>query len=235
MAIMMNGGLYLKREPDYVELTLEEIEKFTMLRNWLIESISRSNPDSEDIVNELRADTEETIEKGAPVLDSYKHIWVSLVDKDGIRMIEKDGNKDAEPKTYNTLKEMEKDFISLIDVLETAEYKGEEYIMLTEIEEPTIVTLGEDNSLISKVLKNASSIRVLLDGAEKEPGSIVTYVYGNRAIIFDPQTEKYEVVVASEFLPKTAGVKKEKHYEFNNPSELYYAILKQVHSKKKKL
>ena len=114
MNIIMNGDIYLRRNPEYIDYTFEEIEelqmdkeliaeKFDMIREDIRdgklkldkiiingETISpeKFEEEAEEAVRKVSEIADKMIEQGKPIYDSYKKFWVLIITDDGIRMVE---------------------------------------------------------------------------------------------------------------------------------------------------
>lgn len=114
---------------------------------------------------------------------------------------------------------MEKDFISLKEVLSTAKFEGRQFSIGLKASENFCISIQPANTPID--------------------GPILTHSYGDRGIIYIPKDidingiskkEGYEFVDLGDFLSNTSRISPIIHNEFNNPSELYKKIFQQIHS-----
>lgn len=243
MEVLINGDIYIKRNPDYVENTFEEIEANTMIidmhikqledRCKVMENIKSESSDEDwwkdSITKKILNSTYERIEyfqqkkmdiieKGNPNYNGYYSFWVLILSDDGIKMVDQSNDKKS-VKTYKTIENMKNDFISLKELLSTAKFEGRQFSMGLRISESFCVSINPyDNPIY---------------------GPILTHSYGDRGIIYIPndmdindipKKEGYEFVDLGDFLSNTSRISPIVHNEFNNPSELYQQIFKQIHS-----
>ena len=246
MKILMNGDIYIKKTPDYEEFTFEELEIINMKLDLGIEKVEEMretminhgknvlklsgtelevylfsvNESCTKKIKDLEKKKIEMNEEGKPIFDGYRSFWVLFYDGNTIKM--KDQSSEASDKTYNTIEEMEKDFISLRDFLATAEFDGSEFTIGMKINDIMCISIHPNK--------------------KKEYGPILTYTYEDRGIIYIPRDmdigdvpkkEGFEFVDLRDFLSNTSGISPLTHDEFKNPSELYQKIFKQIHDKEK--
>lgn len=242
MELLMNGDIYLKKEPDYVDYSFSEIEEMQMEKSMTLEvlemtrkeleqKVTKSSDMSEENkekfligvneeldkqIEELNQKEKEMLEKGKPIYDEYKNFWTLVCTDEGLQMVEQTNNGPKKIRKYSCKEEMEEDFISLRDLLANAQYFGREFIVPENLGGLLIVAIA--------------------NGEQQSSGFIATYFVGNRAIIFNKKTNKFELAIDSEILSTTMGQLPVDHDEYRDRAGLYQAIFKQlVESSKKKL
>ena len=236
MNIIMNGDIYLKRNPEYIDYTFEEIEelqmdkeliaeKFDMIREDIRDgklkldkiiingetiSSEKFEEEAEEAVRKVSEIADKMIEQGKPIYDSYKKFWVLIITDDGIRMVEQSDKTPKKVIKYDSAIEMEEEFISLREFLEKSEYLGKEYHVY-----------GDDEAL--SMCSNDEEVAF---------DSVITYYAGDRAIIFNKKSNKYELSVAGEFNDNIIDYNIHINEEFRDKTEIYQAIYKQLSKKK---
>ena len=246
MKIIMNGDIYIKREPYYVEYSFEELElqnmkidleteKIKEIReamieygknelklsgNKLEEYILSLNESCDKKYKELEKKKLEINEKGKPIFDGYNSFWTLSYNENNIKMIEQEASKAT--KTYKTIEDMEKDFISLREVLSTAQFEGRQFGIGLRISETFCISIQPKNTPID--------------------GPILTHCYGDRGIVYIPydmdidnipKKEGYELVDLRDFLSNVSRISKVIREDFNNPPEIYQKIFEQIYNKEK--
>ena len=236
MNIIMNGDIYLKRNPEYIDYTFEEIEelqmdkeliaqKFDMIREDIRDgkfkldkiiingekiSPEKFEEEAEEAVRKVSEIADKMIEQGKPIYDSYKNFWVLIITDDGIRMVEQSDKIQKKVIKYDSAIEMEEEFISLREFLEKSEYLGKEYHVYG------------DGEVLPKC---SNDEKVTFD-------SVITYYVGDRAIIFNKKSNKYELSVSGEFNDNIIDYNIHINEEFRDKAEIYQAIYKQLSKKK---
>lgn len=243
MQVLISGDIYLKKEPIYEEYSFSEIEEMQMEKAMMLAAIeetrseiekrlSKSSDISEETkekfligangeldkqIEELNEKETNMIEKGKPNYDEYKNFWVLLCTDTGLQMFEQTNKGQGKIRKYPNKEEMDKDFISLRELLVNAQYFGREFIVPEKAGDLLIVSIGNT-------------------GSENPSGFIATYFVGDRAIIFNKKTNKFELAIDQEILSTTMGQLPFDHEEYRDRSELYKAIFKQLaNGNKKKL
>ena len=210
MGLIINGDIYIKKSPDYKELTIEEIEQLQLEREEII-----SNCDlPEEEIEKLNQDVEEMLEKGKPIFDGYRSFWIIILGDDAIKMVEQSSNGNQLVRVYKNLEEMEKEFISLRDLLPSARFYGKEFFTTEEI--------GE-------VLPPFA-----IEKMKSNPGPILTYVFGDRGITVNQKSNEFKMVDIREFISNSRAMDITQHDEYNKPSEVYQSISKQLYKKKRR-
>ena len=236
MNIIMNGDIYLRRNPEYIDYTFEEIEelqmdkeliaeKFDMIREDIRdgklkldkiiingETISpeKFEEEAEEAVRKVSEIADKMIEQGKPIYDSYKKFWVLIITDDGIRMVEQSDKTQKKVIKYDSAIEMEEEFISLREFLEKSEYLGKEYHVYGDFEALSMCSNDEE---------------VTFD-------SVITYYAGDRAIIFNKKSNKFELSVAGEFNDNIIDYNIHINEEYRDKAEIYQVIYKQLSKKK---
>jgi hypothetical protein len=239
MEILMNGDIYLRREPDYTEYSFSEIEEMKIEKEMIIEEIEMARKELESKIlgisslseeakeriflgasgeldkkiDQINKREEKLLEKGKANFDEYKNFWTLVCNEEGLQMIEQTSNGQGKTRKYFNKKEMEEDFISLRDTLKESIYLGREFLVPEEVDGLLIFSFGANT---------------------QSSGFIATYFIGDRAIIFNKKNNRFELAVAEELLPKTMGQMPIVHDEYRDKGELYQAIFKQIVNDKDK-
>lgn len=126
MEILMTGEIYLKKGPDIIKFnptTIEDEEEFEMF----IEDLKSVNAPERTIEDFIRRHEEELELKGKGYKDysGCSNFWMSVIDENGIEMVEKDYVPNLGMKRKFTSKEeVDKEFIRLRVFLENAKFVG---------------------------------------------------------------------------------------------------------------
>lgn len=240
MEILMNGDIYLKREPEYIEYSFEELEEMKMEKEMIINLIEENRREvekrvleSEDLSEEYKEQfliglqgecdkeieelnqKEEKLEKGKPDYNGYKNFWTLVCFDDGLQMVEQTDNDQRNVRRYPDKAAMEKEFVSLREFLKNAEYLGIEYFIPEDIGEGLLM------------------LAIGCNGSQQSSGIIATYYDDDRAIVYNKSNNKYELAFQEDIIPKTVGRRVLRDGEFEDKAELYQAIFKQLCNNKK--
>ena len=216
MEILMSYEIYIKKEPEYG--TLSET-----LRSIIPDSYAFSEENYEENgaihFNEESIDDVEQFVKdmNTPIPDWYgcNDFWTSIIYKNGILMVQHNYLKSEPKKLFCNKERFDKKYISLRDYLSQAEYIGK-YFRRTE---PISTGTYSDSSFMSKdydtlaLFKNDNIMIFLKQFAGEYRFSIINknYLEDGKYEFFGEYTDKY-----------------------NDKSELYQAIFKQLTYKSKK-
>lgn len=236
MEILMSGDIYLKKEPDYVDYSFSEIEQMQMEKQMLFDTLEMARKEMEqrirkcsDIsetkkeeflvganeeldkeIERLNKNESEMLEKGKPLYDEYKNFWSLICTDESLNMVEQTTEGPKKIKKYSNKEEMEKDFISLRELLKDAEYLGIEYFIPERIGGGLLM------------------LAISMDGSQKSSGIIATYFSGDRAIVFNKKDNKFELALHEDIVPKSIGRRVLTNGEYKDKAELYQAIFKQL-------
>ena len=223
MGIVINGDVYLKRNPDFQELTHEDMERLSISKIKILSTTPRTKAEAE-LNKTMLMGINNIFKNGKPIIEPYKHFWTVSIAGDGISMIEQTSDVTPTVKKYNNSEEVEKEFVSLKNFLSEASFMGEELIMGKPLGS---ATFGIGGNRIAKI----EELGILPQGE----APIVLYTFKDRAIIFNQRAKAYEIIVTSDLVSKIFGTYPGKHDEFNKTDEVYQAIYKQTCKKKQEL
>lgn len=207
----MTGEIFLKKGPTVIEKNkpITQNDKFNILSQNLDELDS-----ADEFIDFMVKDLESVGESNKHSELDYtgcNSFWMSVVNDDGIYMIEKINSKTTGiTKIYNTKEEVDKDFIRLRVFLEKAKYIGKK-IIRTELLEDSQGELYSNYmytpALILYAKGDCSIVLQEFNSINEEEFSVMPsqFISDGKFEIMDGATEKYK-----------------------NPTEVYSKILKQL-------
>ena len=119
------------------------------------------------------------------------------------------------------------------DSVEISKYINEAITALNDIDdtilrELKIKELSTEFGIDESVIKNKLKEPIKVNGKQSDLYATVTYVFGNRALVDNRVTDKYEVIISDEFLANISSYGSDIHEEYRDKSELYQAVFKQL-------
>ena len=192
MDILLNGDIYLKRGPSIFRLSTNQIESLTAK----VEMLENSKKVPEDLLKSFKELNDGLINsEGKKDYSGCEEFWHLFVTDEGYELSSCGLIK--KKRTYETIEELNKYFISLRKFLSQAEYVGrhftyskdsinrEHYNFIVLYKTDNIWITYEENSIVDK---NEYRIRFKNPNA----GNLNYYVYGEVDNSFNDKTKVYQ-------------------------------------------
>lgn len=235
MERIINGDIYIRRIPGFIPLpdnekieveeerdyllseaekkydedciSIEENENISKIEKGVLLEILDNN--YEKLKHEIISRGEIMTEKGMPDVKGFRTFWILDCLGETIKLVEQTDDIPRREEKFSSIPEMNKEFMSLREALAVGEYYGNDYYFKQA-----------EDSMQKEPIK--------VNGKQSDLYATVTYVFGNRALVDNRVTDKYEVIISDEFLANISSYGSDIHEEYRDRSELYQAVFKQL-------
>ena len=227
MIILMTGEIYLKKGPKIVMPNIEDYmddEEFEAF----IEDLRINSNASEELINSLIEEHEKDkkiMETGLKDYSGCDSFWMSIIEEEGIRMVEKnDFQLQNMEKVFRTKEEIDREFIRLRVFLEKAQYVGKYFKRTAPLDriEPNGIRMRDINY-------NRGPVETLILYADDH---LMLAIQTRKLLSYE--TKRFCIISPKYLEDGNYEIYGEVNNEYDDTGELYYAILKQLTDNKNK-